>query len=1177
MYMVMISCFVSVGLLLAAFISYEMINVRSTLLESLRTESKLIGTNSLSALLSSDQASAGEVLDALVNNNSIESACLYDANGEVFATYSRDTQATPSFPPASGESHEFRDGYLYIFEPIYFEHNRLGTIYIAQNVYEMQNRVFRYSGIFTGIFLLSILVALLLSSVLGRVVSRPITELADTTRQISENRDYTTRAKQFYRDEVGQLIDSFNEMLGEVEKKENTLRERELRFRALTENSYDVITILDADYRILYSSPSFVRLFGADTEDVMGQSFLELIRTSDVWRTKQMLNGLKKRAKTSKRFDFQVQAKDGSWIELAAIAQNLLMVDGVNGIVVNARDVTARKLVERELISHRNNLEQMVTARTQALEESRMDALSSMQDANEQKRRAELALEELKKSQASLAKAKDVAEEASRAKSNFLANMSHEIRTPMNAVIGLSDLAIKSKSMDSMRDYLVKIHRAANSLLGIINDILDFSKIEQSKIELEATTFDLYNEMRTITELFALSFEEKGLSMLVDFSQDIPASVIGDPLRLRQILINLIGNSLKFTEEGQVSLSVRMVKRQAGKVKLEFSVSDTGIGMDEDLTAKVFETFKQGDESTTRIFGGTGLGLSISKHLVGLMGGSIFVESFFGKGSTFTFTAVFEEVAEEEISAPPTGLEGLRILVVDDEEEMQTALSHMLKDLTFRPSSASSVDQAVKMLEMAPFCDPFRLVILDWHMPDKKGTDAIGLIASLDSILLKPQVMIMSGFWNDELHRDIEKHQIKKFISKPIRTSTLLDMVIQEFSEEAMESVQLVKDRDEGGVPKLQHAHLLLAEDNELNQEVALGLLEETGCKVTVVENGKAAFEAAKKDTFDLILMDIQMPEMDGYETTKRIRELEQAGKLKKKSKGKAKADHLPIIAMTAGTLSRDKNRAFEAGMDDHVPKPVDPDHFYGVLAKWIPKAPIETPNSQQAPRKKPVKKRPAKSKKATGVFAEYGPFTGIDLEKGLTFVRGKEESLLKVMRKFSSEQVSVAESIRTALKDSDIEKAHRLAHTLKGHAGLLGADRLQEDARILEAALKEDDGKGKEDYQQLIATMEGALDEVLGGLSQLDDDQQSSDEKAPEAAHISKEEAIPRLDRLMGFLNDGDAEAIPCFEELDKAGIIPGDNKEKTRLRFLVESYAFDEASEVLDNLVYEQKKEEE
>ncbi|MGC9451333.1 MAG: response regulator, partial [Oceanipulchritudo sp.] len=475
------------------------------------------------------------------------------------------------------------------------------------------------------------------------------------------------------------------------------------------------------------------------------------------------------------------------------------------------------------------------------------------------------------------------------------------------------------------------------------------------------------------------------------------------------------------------------------------------------------------------------------------------------------------------------------------------------------------------MLGAAPFGDPFRLVILDWHMPGKKGTEAVKIISELERIPLKPRFMIMSGFWNEELHRDLEESGVSDFLPKPFKTSTLLDLIVRKFSDEVMEVVNLVQDTVTEGIPELSHAHLLLAEDNELNQEVALGLLEETGCRVSVVENGKAALETIKKEAFDLVLMDIQMPELDGYETTRKIREMEAQGNLLAKGSGNPKAGRIPIIAMTAGTLSRDRHRAFEAGMDDHVPKPVDPDLLYRVLAKWIGREaaaglPALKPK-ESSPEREPSPESEPQPDQEAGPLRSLAPFPGIDLPKALSHLRGNEERLEKLMVKFVKNQATVVEDIRTALDAGEREDARRLAHTLKGLAGLIGATGLQDSARKLETALK---GKtGESDENALLEATEHSLQEVMDGLSRLKAGKPAVEE-GPAKPTISGDKALKLLDKLLSLLKDGDSEALPCFDQLEATGAFPGSGEESARLRNLIEAYSFGEAGELLEQLIY-------
>jgi CheY-like chemotaxis protein len=421
--------------------------------------------------------------------------------------------------------------------------------------------------------------------------------------------------------------------------------------------------------------------------------------------------------------------------------------------------------------------------------------------------------------------------------------------------------------------------------------------------------------------------------------------------------------------------------------------------------------------------------------------------------------------------------------------------------------------------------------------------------------------MIMSGFWNEELHEDLEESGVAVFLPKPFKSSNLLDLIVQIFSDEVMEVAHLVKDSMGGNIPDLSHAHLLLAEDNELNQEVALGLLEETKCKVSVVETGKAASEVVKKEAFDLVLMDIQMPEMDGYEATRKIRQMEAAGELVAAGSG----GRIPIIAMTAGTMSRDKHRAFEAGMDDHVPKPVDPELLYRVLAKWIGKL-----TAVEAPPVKPKKPSPARLPQPDpkdGPLRSLAPFPGIDLKKGLLHVRGNEERLEELMLKFRKDKADAIEEITAALDSGDRKAAHRMAHTLKGLAGTLGATGLQDSAYKLETALKEEPGEA--DEKVLLEAMEQSLTEVMEGLSRLET-RKPPVKGGRKRATISEEEAFKLFDKLSSLLEDGDAEALAWFNRLEEDGVFSNSEEELANLRNLIEAYSFEEAGKVFEKMVY-------
>jgi len=710
--------------------------------------------------------------------------------------------------------------------------------------------------------------------------------------------------------------------------------------------------------------------------------------------------------------------------------------------------------------------------------------------------------------------AKEAAEEATRAKSEFLANMSHEIRTPMNAIMGMAHLALKTDLTPKQYDYLKKVDISARSLLGIINDILDFSKIEAGKMDMESVDFQLEDTLDNISTLIGIKTQEKGLELLFKTDPSVPTALVGDPLRLGQILINLANNAVKFTESGEIVVTTELVKKDDAQVTLKFSVRDTGIGMTAAQAAKLFQPFMQADSSTTRKYGGTGLGLTISKRLAEMMGGEIWVESEPGRGSSFSFTANYGLGKEHarKIFRPAQDLRGMKVLVVDDNATSREILKEMLESFSFEVSLAATGQEGITELETASASRPFELVIMDWQMPGMDGIEASRRIKSHAGLSHIPAVILVTAYGREEIMQKAEAAGLEGFLLKPVSPSMLFDAIMQAFGREVDETSRGAhrKAQEAQVLENIQGARVLLVEDNEINQQVAREILEAAGLNVTAVNNGQEAVAAVKADFFDAVLMDVQMPVMDGYTATREIRKWEgenlghraksiahsvkAENELKAQSSKRlendseelsafsfqlsARAERVPIIAMTAHAMAGDEDKSLQAGMNGHVTKPIDPDQLFAALQKWI------KPSQKRI--QEPQPKRIVEDSRAVRTAPEEEELPkdlpGFNLVDGLRRLQGNKKLYRKLLFSFAADYCEVSEEIRAALDAGDFKRTHSLVHNLKGLAGNLAATELQASAVNLEKLVKgvQEKHPPAQELKLKFATLENALHQAL-------------------------------------------------------------------------------------------------
>ena len=745
-----------------------------------------------------------------------------------------------------------------------------------------------------------------------------------------------------------------------------------------------------------------------------------------------------------------------------------------------------------------------------------------------------------------LQRAVDAAQAASTAKGDFLANMSHEIRTPMNAIIGLSGLALKNEMAPNIQNYLVKIKQSGEHLLGIINDILDFSRIESGKLEVEAIAFALNSVLDNVVNLLSEKVEAKGLELLCHVASDTPLTLVGDPLRLGQVLINLANNAVKFTQSGEICLGISVQQTLPDGVVLLFKVSDTGIGITPEQIGRLFTSFSQADSSTTRQYGGTGLGLAISKSLAQAMGGAIGVQSEYGKGSTFWFTARLGLGSKDTaLHWPRMDLRGRRVLVVDDNEAAALMLSDLLGSMGFEAQHVDSGKGAIDRLKVADASgQPYEFVMMDWLMPDMNGLETVRAIQALH-VDKAPFVLMVTAHRREELIKGAAELGISHVLAKPVSASLMVDTLMQIMGHAQPTSSAPINPVHslEGALVSIAGARILLVEDNEINQMVACEMLRGAGFEVDVADNGQNAVHsvearAAEQRPYDLVLMDMQMPVMDGVTASRVLRETHSA-------------DTLPIVAMTANAMKVDRDRCLEAGMNGFVTKPINPEELWQSLLQCVKARPglgLQTKPAPVAPMEV--------AGDAAQTLQALTQVRNLDLRLGLLRTNNNPALYATLLKKFVLGHAHAAQHISSCLDGQDRPTAERIAHTLKGVAGNLGATALQSSAEALESSLRH-----VEPSEQTLPLLADLADQ-LAQLTQALQEVPSLFPPAPTASSavpVASEDADAIVQQLLTLLSQDDASAMELWES--HAPLLQSRFANAAQIEAAINGYAFDDA----------------